>query len=807
MENKPIDKIRKVFTQTKQWMLRIVQYIKNYRLIFGLYLDKWNDWKIKTFRYVKYNYRLTFWVCLNKWRIFLSFLSQYFDLIRRVSFILVSIIVGYLVYNFGNFAFTKDILSNYLIASGAMTGGIIAIVFTISIFLLQNASDLYSSQYFEVYIHDWKEKFVYYVVVLITILLLGGGLYIGNISDIDDITSTYIIFISLFAIGAVFALVDWQYKTVLQKINPLNAIAFLEKEGTLFLKRIEYDAEKIAEIFRAKDENLSKELALATAYNQLLQPFISNLDRQLENLVEITMKLGDRQEIGTTKRGFTAIYSIITKFFEARKTSSLIIPSGTVFLATEVDSQKFLLHNFERLNKSGQKFIKEDKDELATYIIDVYRGLANNAQNIAFISRTNENPIFDLIIGYLNYFIEMGERAKNIEVVYQGVQVLEYTSIIASKKGFSLTLHGLLEKIMSVASYGLSQKQIIVTDYCSTSLLNIISAVFLSLRIDKRIHINDALKNIATIANQINTFTKMGLFPLANFSVSKGYDEFYSVLVTIINHYDNLPNKEKSSYRVDLIEFFREINMSLRSLSENIKSCDTILTDSISRLLFNINDIIIDLIQNSEFEEEVDELKKRLGWNIHLPSFFVTNSDSFDGGSNFFNTLTDCVAKTGILIGAKLEDKELLQDCINCLYTITNYALEKTTSKYGFDEPRILEKACYLGIIASKKNWMDVVADIKIKIQEFEKKYYEKYLTNLPSNLFEGFDPRNHNIGGLPHHDQLFRELLGWRGSYEREAGSRMSGLRDDAETIIWDVIKPIDVNKFILEIWGISIE
>ncbi|MFA6422034.1 MAG: hypothetical protein WCV92_01375 [Candidatus Buchananbacteria bacterium] len=764
----------------------------------------------KGIQYAQYDYRMFFWLYINRWRRFVAFLKKHFDLIRQASFILVTIVMGYFVHRFGGAAFTQDILSNYLVAAGAMAGGTIAIVFTISIFLLQNASDLYSSQYFEIYVHDWREKFVYYLVIIITIALFGSGLYVGSLSSVSENISSNIVFYSLVIIGLVFALIDWQYKNVRRKLNPSNAIIFLESEGLHFLKRVQYDAKQIAGIMRAKDNNVTEGIALAAAYNRVLQPFIVNLDRQLENLVEIAMKLGDKQEVGTTKRGFTAVYKIISQFFEARKTSSLILPSGVVFLAVESDSQSFLYHNCERLNKAGEKFIKEGKDELATYVIDVYRALIKKAQEIQFVSQRNENPILDLLVSNLNFFIESGKRAENIEVVFQGLQVLGDTVTIASEKGLSLTMHGLLEKIMEIAIYGLSKKQLIIVDQCSMTFLRVIGSVFTNSLMDRRTHFNDALKNVAIISNYINTFVNAGLLSndiTTQFSWSKGYDEFYQVLNIIMNQYARIiETREKERYQADLIQLFREVNMSLRTLSEQVKSCDTILTDSIGRLLFNINNLIVDLIQNNEFKDNVKELKTRLDWNIHLPSWFAHHADKFDGSSNQFNTLTDSVAKTGILVAVRLEDKKLVQDCIDALYGLTKHTLEKTTSGYGYDQPRVLEKACYLGILALKKGWTDIVANFKVKIKEFEVNYFTKHLTNLPPGLPADFDPRNHNIMGLPHHDQLFRELSKWKSDYERERMNGTLRIRNDAEAMMYQVVERADIDKFIMEVWGVSI-
>jgi hypothetical protein len=318
------------------------------------------------------------------------------------------------------------------------------------------------------------------------------------------------------------------------------------------------------------------------------------------------------------------------------------------------------------------------------------------------------------------------------------------------------------------------------------------------------------LKNIATISNHINTFINAGLLPndiSTRFSLSKGYDEFYMTLALIMENYSKLTeDKEKSRYRGDLVDFFNELNMSLRNLSETVKSCDTVLSDSIGRLIFNVNNLIVDLIQDAEFVKEKKELESQLSWNIHLPAWFAHHAEKFDGGSNPFNTLTDSVAKTGILVAVRLEDKKLVKASIDSLYSFTKHALDKTTSGYGYDEPRVLEKACYLGIIALKKGWKDIVADLKVKILEFEALYYAKHLTKLPTGLPADFDPRNHNIMGLPHHDQLLRELRRWRSEYHRESRNGTLRIRDDAEAMMYEVIEREDIDKFVIAIWGISI-
>jgi hypothetical protein len=155
---------------------------------------------------------------------------------------------------------------------------------------------------------------------------------------------------SLVLVGITFALIDWQYKLVRQKITPSAAIAFLENEGTRFIDRLQSDARKLASLLQGGDHSVSRDLALAAAYNRFMTPLVAKLDRQLETLVEISVRLSDRQETATTKRGLTAVSRIVESFLEARSTSSVIVPSGVAILAVESDSHAFLTRNCERLS-------------------------------------------------------------------------------------------------------------------------------------------------------------------------------------------------------------------------------------------------------------------------------------------------------------------------------------------------------------------------------------------------------------------------------------------------------------------------
>lgn len=761
------------------------------------------NWEQGYFKYLKYSYKLTSELYRNRFKRLFFVFKRHSGSIRRVMLVVGGLFVGWLANRLGASALNESILNNYLIAVGAMIGGTIAIIYSISIFLLQGVADLYSSRHFEEYTNNWRDQIIYTVVIMIAVAFFGSGMLVGQLNDITINVGQQIVFWSLGLIGLVFALIDWQYEVVRRKISPSNAILFLQNKGMWFIDEIEKSANRIAEIMALRDTKLTPDMAKAAAYNHILRPHINDLDRQLETLIEIALKLSDRQETETTKLAITTAHNLLVRFFDARKTSSLVIPSQLTLLAVESDSQSFIINNVERLNKAGNKFISENKDENATHVLNVYNSLATKAADISFIGGRNDNPILEALVGYLGYLIDSGQRFKNVEVVYQGSRVLGDIAVLSANKGFAQTLYGLQKKIADVAIFGLTEKQNVIFDKCVHNYLRIIGEAFGGDKLVRKHVFDDSLKNIAEISNYIFSLMKSG--HLSNdftnkMSLSKGYDGMWQLIVEIINHYSTIKEeREKQRYISDTIELFEEINMSLRGLSEKIKNCDNLLTESVGRLLFQINNLIVDLIKHKDFKSKKNELTARLEWNIHLPYWFVHHSESFDAGSNNFRSLTESVAKTGILAAEKLENKKLVKSCVSCLHSITERSLERNTDKHGYDEPRLLKKACYLGILALKKGWYDTFSEVALKIRDFEPKYFAKYFSKLPPNI----NPENHNVIGLPYKDQLYRELFRWRMDFDRERLNGVLRIRDDAEAMMYSLIEPIDIDRFLFEVWG----
>jgi len=753
-----------------------------------------------------YDYRLTKWRFLGGWRYFKYRLSKYASLIRRLIILLVALLIAtVLVHFFGVASLDTSHLATYFITLGAMTGGIIAIVFTLSIFAQQNAADLYSSQHFEIYTHDWIEKLAYTTIVIITLLFFGFGILIGSNPQIaGDLFRVTGVYGSLFLIGAIFVIIDWQYKNVRSKVNPINALTFLEKQAIKFLDNVHRDAQRIAGIIRSQNKEVSEGMALASIYNNYLTPHLANLDRQIENLFEISMKLSERNEIKTTNRGLAAVHNILSRFLQVRKDSSLALMSRISLFAVESDSQNFLSQSFERFNNAGEIFIRTRRIENARFIIDVYKSLAAQSKGISFANKQYENPIFGQTNGYLSFYIDFAIREKDQEIVLQGTRALSDLAVVAIEKNLQHSLIGIQKDLLKLAIFGITNRTTFIVDECINSWLRVILAIFHYKFFVADHAIKDTLQNIKTTTVHMDTAIKSGYLNgdiVTKMSLSKPYGELILTIRAIINNFFKLTDKDDMSfYRRNFIILLDELCVSLRHLSEEIHDCDNPLIDSIGRLIYDVNSVIIDCLDKTEFKEGrvQEDLRKQLSWNIHLPYWFAHHTKKFRA-SNAFDTLTDSVAKTGIKLFQKKIGNDLIIECIDSLYSLVKQCLEKIEKDYSYyDPPRQMEKLICLGILSLKHNKQPILEKIKEQIKEFEALYQKKYLADLKLPL--GVDPNK--VIGIAREDQLFREIWGWRNEFASQKYNRRS-LLDTAREMMYEEVHEADIDRFMFDVWG----
>jgi len=728
-------------------------------------------------------------------------------IILIISLALARIIIGTI--DLPNFHFYK--LADNFNSIGVMIGGMFAIILALSIFVLQNASDLYSSQFYEVYIHDKLEKYIYSILIVIALLFFTAGIIFKN--DLFFITSSVMkkvfIYLFLFFTALIFILIDIQYENSRRKANPIKALEFLEYKSIEFLNNIQKDIIKIVKIVKLKDQDSSEELIKAIEWNKYPVQHLPILNRQIENLSEITIKLSDRQEIKTANRGLKSINNILLKYLDLRKDCSLAYQSKLNFLVTESDSQSFLSKNIEGMYNLGKKFIEENKIENAVYVFDIFISLANKSKEIKFLNTKNKNPIFSLIIGYFKFLIEFSIREKNQEVGFQGIRVLDSFILIVFNNKLMISLSTIYEDLLAIALFGISEKNTAITDKCQNVYLGSLTRIFKCQLIDADRYAEKTLENIKNITVNIYQMMIKGFLPnniSTSFTLTKPYEKMINYVYEIVNNYKELKDgKTKESYKKNIVGLFDKIYRFLRDLAEKIQNCDNILNTYIGFLIFDLDSLLIDLIEDKEFESSQEKLIEILGKFVYLPSWFFLYDKTLRKSNNLnSNELIEAVTKTGLKLFRSIKNDDsiieiekikLLKDCVESLYDIAENSIEKIKEDYGYDEPRVMLKLCFLGVLGLKNDVQPIIIEVKKRICEFEKIYKEKYFSGVSDEII------SENICG-PKKEQLLIELLRWHRNFINHK-YETHRLMDSSEDRMFELIDEKDIERFIHEVWN----
>ena len=417
------------------------------------------------------------------------------------------------------------------------------------------------------------------------------------------------------------------------------------------------------------------------------------------------------------------------------------------------------------------------------------QNLATNAKDIKFINRDYENPIFAQITDYLNSYIRFAISQKEQEVVFRAAQVYTDLALIALEKKLSTPLFGIQQQLYQIGEFGVAGRLTFIVGECHRGWLKILSGIFRYRSFhDDQVQIMTALKyveNIVFLMRYAVSSGNMNNDITTNLSETEPYSALVEVIRDITRAYFNEleDDRTKISYRSCMMTLFDEIYSSLRSLSKRIKNCDSILIDSIGKLISYLNFLMIELLKQDDFADR--QIKAQLSRNIHLPMWFIHYSESFQN-SDPFRTLNESIAKTGVL-SFKEGHYNLVLDCIKATRSIAKETLKKIQNSYGFAESRVMLRVCYLGVLALKHNQQGILAEVKESIVDFKQLYAEKYFLNRPNQI----SPEEH---------PLYLECAKW--CEEIDGGLNLDSLMYDETTTMmreWGVDYG-DVDRFMNE-------
>jgi hypothetical protein len=767
------EKIHKFLQTKKNWLLGRIVKIKK-QLVFLIYLT-----------------RLRF---LNSFRYTISFFFQRWGgLIVSLLYFIFLVVVLRIFDSLISPHFTNSDAITFFTAAGAMVGGILAIIFSLRIFLMDKAERI-PVGFYEIASKDRTHDLIYVLISLCSLFLFSfavahGTLHLG--------LSKFSLEAALFLMGTAFYLVFLLDKRVRDRLNPNAVLLDVRKYALKELDKVKKRAVELANVLEkdpALDGDVAKEAILAKSY-QYLKPNINKINASLNYLYDYHDRLVANREHSSAQAVLETIEIVLLRYFEARKESSVVLPSG-LLLTTTSDSREFLTPVLERLLSVGEEYMRSNDNPGITKVIHIFRDLCVMASEIKYVTgRSSENPILEQCRGYLGQLMDSAVKLKHLEALFQGAIVYKDLGIIAVNKNLYHEFSPVFDTLEKIAISGLVNQQEVVLSEAVNSYNGILASLILANRFDK-IKLKSLLEKVENVIYlayiSVSSGTLRGNY-LTQTTLATPFETIRDCVFELVRKVEEKDRLEdmrhlKSAF-FDVVE---ETRRTLRSLSEKMKNADHLLITTFSSVVSDIGELMLDLTANPKWNPEKRELENQTKWYIHQTTWFTHEVPKINSNLSF-DSLVEAATKIG-LHSLQVGNEEIAIEAEKIIKGFAISMLEKEAgdTRFGFTEPRIMERACFVGILAKKLGKTAVVTALKPMITEFETAYRDLYFR----------DDRQSNTP--PTRDQLMSELFQLADDASEYRDLLMSRMMDDSRQRLLALVNKADIEEFIFEIWGV---
>jgi hypothetical protein len=688
----------------------------------------------------------------------------------------------------------------FFTSAGAMFGGIIAIFFSVSTLLMQSAAQSTSAGFYKLLGRDVLQEIIYWVIAFfaVTSFILAEVFSSADVGSYPIFT-IWVARIAIIIIGLTFLLLFVLYFRIFERINPRSAMVVVREDVLRYMNRLAHAAKALSNLMTAHPSFDEKRTAMAKAAGlSLVKNNMSYVSDRLDHLFDYHNKLVKSEERKSARIVIDNIVHILKHYFGIVSEGSLLVHSPQLFFAAKSDSEKFLTAPLQALVSAGGQYINQDDEVGISHIIWKLCHLTLSAADIKYTGTQSwENPIFSQCLGYLTQLTDVSIDKKSLEGTYQAGQAYSHIARKAIDKRLHIELGTIYTSLNKIAYSGLIKKQPIVWQQAATTYGEILQKLVSEGANTGRHEYKTFLENYEEILvwavvagttepkfREIFFMTKM--------------DEVFELIPRLAGHLANVAEIDAArGYSGGIFELLEENRRMLRRLSEKFKSGDHFLLRSIGNNIRDIGLLILELLADPKWAHEHDKLRRMLGWYIHQPGWFIHHATGTIEANAGYDSLTDSVAKIGI---AALEGGELetAKSAVEILSKRAVEMLEKESPpKYGYTEPRIMVKVCYIGILALKLGQSQLLDQVKAEIKIFEAAYKAKWFP----------DPQPENKAPFsPSEEQLRTEVLRLREKVQKHSYRSeysVEGILDLPEDWIVDRIDLKDFDSFTRDVWG----
>lgn len=703
-------------------------------------LKGWLKIRVRSLKILSFLERRLLWIFLFPFLVIFLFLSFKYQ----------KQIIEYLItQGFTPTGESTGIFNTIFITLGASILGVLAIIFSLSLFATQQATEKYTSAILRGVLKDRTNKIIFLSIAFISLIFFLFAIFpLGSVLF-------YQVILSFVLLVSVFILLRKYYIHIVNLINPVSQILLHYNEAANLLKKIDKELDlmikaKIIQSSRQENKDKEKQQESNNDVNLLKAGLIvrtPNLFEGVKDCIEQICNLIHtyihRKDYQVTQSGFNAIYSLVSKYIDIR--------NGTFFpfsIIPEYDlsHDDFLTYVFERLTHIHQVSLREKDLEISTQVLDCFSNIAIKCTSIQYRTiGVSKYTHCMLTVGYMQRNIEDSLKIGLLDIGIRGSESLKKIGLILISKNAHTDVRIILEDLQKIAMHGIIQPN---ASFLISYPIQAYSIFLRAIIFNKNVYDQYLSKKILNKAQEIitlfikfkdlkNLHTSVEMqYSIGNFiDLSKSiampylFDEVYVKIVD-----KKTAPEEKRDIVNKILSFTDELWRFYDELSKYAAEKESFLIHFIDSNIFHITMSCLKLYQSSYLDDlSKKTLLKNVSWLIS--DYWRIYDYHKEITSNYHLQILENLLRIGFEFN-KLKLMKELKQVINIIISIGCFFLEKQKDCYGFEPVRIIEKAAYLCILNGT--------------EEVEEKFIIKLKNRFWHNFIKKF-PRHRNL--------LFEEL------------------------------------------------
>jgi hypothetical protein len=229
----------------------------------------------------------------------------------------------------------------------------------------------------------------------------------------------------------------------------------------------------------------------------------------------------------------------------------------------------------------------------------------------------------------------------------------------------------------------------------------------------------------------------------------------------------------------------------LRQFSEEVKSADTGIVEAAAKSIDQICLLLLTRKSSHEFDGHQDDLQKTTSLLLNQLGWFAEYADEIKNPHSF-DALVESAAKVGLHAVEKGETV-IAMEAVKVLHWLATAYGKKTKERYyGLTTPRVMKRACFVGVLALKQKQMDVIRILKEKVTEIDatgKEQAEETLKASNESTKLSMYSVESEVGSL--YDACTREKY------------NPNSLDNSSKRQLFAKIECSDIDAFCIEMWG----